>query len=344
MAPPTERLLAEAAQGLPAPIVACRPAAGGGNNRIYRLEAADGRRYALKTYLAQASDRRDRLGAECHGLRFLWDRGEHRVPRVVTKNEAHGFALFDWIEGEAIPVPDTADVDAALSFAAALKELAFDPEARRLPPAAEACLSAEELAGQVRGRWIRLAGVAEAHPDLARFLDEDFMPLFQGVGETAVADYGDAGLDWRAELPLVLRTLSPSDFGFHNAVRRNGGGVVFLDFEYFGWDDPVKLVSDFLLHPGMTMDAGLKERFCRGAHAIFGGDPSFAVRLRLLYPLYGLRWCMIVLNEYLPERWQRRAFAGATDARDEILQRQLAKARALAGHVAGARGGVPYDA
>ena len=35
---------------------------GGGNNRLYRVEAADSRRYALKTYLQRPGDDRDRLG------------------------------------------------------------------------------------------------------------------------------------------------------------------------------------------------------------------------------------------------------------------------------------------
>ena len=54
-----------------------------------------------------------------------------------------------------------------------------------------------------------------------------------------------------AELPVEQRTLSPSDFGFHNALRRPDGRVVFLDLEYFGWDDPAKMISDFLLHPAL---------------------------------------------------------------------------------------------
>ena len=38
--------------------------------------------------------------------------------------------------------------------------------------------------------------------------------------------------------------LSPSDFGFHNIVK-NKKKLYFLDFEYSGFDDPLKLLSDF---------------------------------------------------------------------------------------------------
>ena len=51
--------------------------------------------------------------------------------------------------------------------------------------------------------------------------------------------------------------LSPSDFGFHNTIKSKK--LYFIDFEYFGLDDPVKLVIDFILHPGMKLNLQLKK-------------------------------------------------------------------------------------
>ena len=42
--------------------------------------------------------------------------------------------------------------------------------------------------------------------------------------------------------------LSPSDFGFHNAIDCPGG-TRFIDFEFAGWDDPAKAAIDFSLQP-----------------------------------------------------------------------------------------------
>ena len=110
-----------------------------------------------------------------------------------------------------------------------------------------------------------------------------------------------AGIAWDVPLAFAQRTLSPSDFGFHNALRRPDGSVVFLDFEYFGWDDPAKLCSDFCLHPGMGLDDNLAARFLRGARAIYGAaDAQYESRLAVMRPLCGLCWCMIVLNSFLP--------------------------------------------
>jgi len=68
---------------------------------------------------------------------------------------------------------------------------------------------------------------------------------------------------------------------------------------------------------------------CWDQIAAFGNDPDFRRRLDLLYPLIGLRWGVILLNEFLPERWERRTLAGAGEERGRAQAKQLDKARRL---------------
>ena len=65
------------------------------------------------------------------------------------------------------------------------------------------------------------------------------------------------------------RTLSPSDFGFHNAIRRSDDVLIFIDFEYFGWDDPAKTISDFLLHPAMQLNEEHSQMFLSNCTNVF---------------------------------------------------------------------------
>ena len=90
-----------------------------------------------------------------------------------------------------------------------------------------------------------------------------------------------------------------------------------------------KVTSDFVLHPGMELTAEQRHRFLLGAAEIFAADTNFTHRLDACLPLYALRWTMILLNEYLPERWQRRLLAGFRDERSTVLRRQLDKANAM---------------
>ena len=81
------------------------------------------------------------------------------------------------------------------------------------------------------------AAAAEAAP-LQRFIDAEFRPTWGHEIENARHAIARLGMDAAEGLAADLRALSPSDFGIHNALRRRGGHLVFLDFEYLGWDDP----------------------------------------------------------------------------------------------------------
>jgi hypothetical protein len=234
-------------------------------------------------------------------------------------------ALYRWIDGESIEAPAAGDIDEALGFLRRLHGYRQSDAALSLPLASEACLSGTELRRQIAMRENRLGGVAAANePRLSDFL-ERFRDLRDRLCERAEVERED-------ELAPAFRTLSPSDFGFHNALRDRSGRVIFLDFEYFGWDDPVKLTADFMLHPGMALDRALRHRFAGGMANIHGADPDFRARLARHLPLYALRWCLIMLNEFLPGHWARRAVAGGGDSASAKV-RQLAKAEALLGSV-----------
>ena len=321
------------------------PVSGSGNNRLYRLDCAEAV-FALKTYPAGGDDPRDRLAVESDALRFLGQCGAGRVPGLIAVDRDTGLALHEWVAGAPVGAAGAADVDAALEFVAWLKTLKTRPGSQALGPASEACLSGAEVVRQVRERAAALSAVVADEPDLFRYLADDFTPTLEVFAERAAAGCPGAGIDFAQDLPATLQTLSPSDFGFHNALRAADGALIFLDFEYFGWDDPVKLTADFLLHPGMALAPTLKRRFADGARHIFGDDDHFSKRLEVYYPLYGLRWCMILLNEFLPDRWRRRVYAGTErdGAEAQAKQRQLAKARALIEALKDDRGHFPHDA
>ena len=280
---------------------------GGANNGIFRLEDA-GKAYALKVYRRDDDDPRDRLATEMTAHAFFQRHGVGPVAKMIAADKEEGAALFGWIEGETIDNPREADIDTVMEFIATLSRLARQTDAMALPLASEACPSESELVSQIRGRFTRLSQIKDK--DLSAFLADGFKPTL----ESLLPEPPDC---W--DLPPRYQTLSPSDFGFHNALKSAGGGITFLDFEYFGWDDPVKLAADTILHPGMNLDVNLGRYAARIFREIFSGDPDFSGRLRRSLPLYALRWCMILLNLYLRD----------CDIFDEIKWAQLQKAEAM---------------
>ncbi len=296
------------------------PGGRGGNNRLYRVECGDGAVFALKSYPRTPGDTRDRLGTEFAALSFLARHGVSEVPAALAREGDH--ALYQWIEGEPVTEPREGDIDAALAFATRLHGLRRAEGADSLAWASEACTSGVEILRQVDQRLARLRQVASDHDGLPRVLDaiaaavEACRPLAAAIGELAEDS----------------RTLSPADFGFHNALRTAGGRLIFIDFEYFGRDDPVKLAAEFDLHPGMSLPASLSAHWHRGIKAVYENVPGFEARWIAFRPLLAARWALIVLNEFLPERWARRLAAGESDA-GAARARQLDKARILLGKV-----------
>ena len=60
---------------------------------------------------------------------------------------------------------------------------------------------------------------------------------------------------------------------------------------------------------------------------IFKENPCLSDRVKLVYPLFGMKWCTIFLNEFVPNDFSRRAFAAAGPLdRSRVRTEQLLKA------------------
>lgn len=311
-------------------VTALEPLAGGRNSRVFRAQLDNGRSVAVKVCFRHPSDPRDRIGVEFDALQLMWKNGFRDVPQPLAANRSEGVALYDFIPGGEPGQIRAADIDALVDFLARLRDLAGQPDCRKLGPASEACFSVAAMVDVLRARRARLTtpeGGAKQLAALHAFLRDEFDPALDLLVRWTRAKLPRGG--FARELSQADRTLSPSDFGFHNAVRQREGGIVWLDFEYFGWDDPAKMIVDFLLHPAKPATAALKRRFATGILSRFADQPSLRRRVEAVFPLFGLKWCLILLNEFLPADLQRRQFARAANDRDLGQRRQLTKSRAM---------------
>jgi len=91
----------------------------------------------------------------------------------------------------------------------------------------------------------------------------------------------------------------------------------------------VKLTSDFIWHAGMDITNKAQHKWLEGMCGIFVDDKYFLDRFQAYHPLYGLRWSMILLNEFLPEVWEIRKHANRKKEKNHksIKQIQLNKSK-----------------
>ena len=302
---------------------------GGGNNRVFRVASA-GDPVVLKAYFRDAADPRDRLRADYGFSAFAWATGARALPKPLASDAAAGMAVYEFVAGgKLVSGGVTAShVAEAASFFRSVNEQRGDPRAAELPEASEACFSIGAHLACVDRRVERLAGIDAESPlgrEATTLVDHRLRPAWLRVS-SAVREA--AGLAVDDALHAGDRCLSPSDFGFHNAILAPDDRLRFLDFEYAGWDDPAKMACDFFCQPAVPVPREHVKAFV-GALADLWSDPAgFHRRVDLLLPVYELKWCCIMLNEFLPSADSRRTFAGAVADRESRRAAQLAKVEA----------------
>ena len=313
------------------------PLQGGRNSRVFSALCAGDKRVVVKSYHRSQNDPRERLKTEWDAFTFLKQQGVPWVPQPLSCDTSRQMAVYESISGDPpLNAPlNSSDIQQAVNALSTLFRLSQTlPEAmERFAPASEACFSLESVFESLRDRLALLTASAVNSPTLRTFLEEELLPFEREIKAWCKSSANKAGVALAECLPTSARTLSPSDFGFHNALRSSGSQIIFLDFEYFGWDDPAKTVVDFLLHPAMRLNRGQQDEFLSGIMLAFGGLTHLYDRIKLVFPLFGVKWCCILLNEFTRSHLQRRLFSGSTSSEASLVEQkkitQLAKARAM---------------
>lgn len=306
-----------------------RTMAAGRNNRLF-LVVMDERRYVAKHYLTRRPGEWDRMRVEYEGLRLLRSAGITDVPRPVARDHAAALALYEYVDGEVVGIDDVreADISRVARFVEALRNAGAARGADRVNVAAEACFSVQETVRSVEHRLDLLSGARRANAELDAFLGDELAPALALATDRAYGAARSAGMAADEPTPAEHRVLNPSDFGFHNTLRRPDGGLTFLDFEYFGWDDATKMISDFMLQPVVALGPSAQRRAMHEISATFRRPELLRERVRAVYPLFAVKWALIYLNEFLPQRRMRR---WAVDPGFDLARaqgEQLGKARA----------------
>ncbi len=319
-----------AGAGIDAAGMQVEPCASGGNNRVLRVSAG-GRRVVAKQYFRQGSDDRDRLGTEYAFLECVSKAGIDCVPAPLNRDDRSGIALYEFVEGRK-PRPGEvgdAQVAQALGFFRRLNDSNTRRLAAALPDASEARFGIAEQLQLVEDRVDRLAAipVSSCVDEQAMALGSDLRERWVDIRERVRGQCAGLGLDLQATLTADERCLSASDFGFHNAIEMPTGKIVFIDFEYAGWDDPAKALCDFFSQPSVPVPLDYFDGFLASALSYSPDADRLARRARLLLPVFRMKWCCIMMNDFLPGAFQRRRFADPAIDATTRKQIQLDKAR-----------------
>lgn len=264
---------------------------GAGNRHgVFLLEDGN-RRAVLKVHEPSVAGRRDAFGHEVLMHAFYAEQVGDWVPRLLAQEPGCRGLLFEHVLGEPVAGGQSRFDDVARMADFLLEtnrpEVLERARQARLPRASDAGLSAAEHWHCAASRLDALLGLPVTDERTVAMHDFVRSELWPALAENKP--------DEEAPVPPCL---SPSDFGFHNVIRRENGSFCFLDFEHAGWDDPAKLATDFILQPEAPLAEDHAKVFVEalGAAELFGSE--LTRRIADVMTCQKVKWTAIMLNVF----------------------------------------------
>lgn len=300
---------------------------GGSNNVLYRLEVIGRTPLVAKFYFR---DERRRLEREFETLSVLKERGFSEIASPLARFDDLNAAVYDFIDGRSRDADELTrgDVAAIANFLIKLHRPFVGEPPPVLPPAFASAFSLAEVAACIRGRLddCRAALTADMGGRVAKFVADQ--QLLNFVEARLLSLEKDVGAErFQRQLPREHRRLSPVDFGPHNMLWGEDGSLKVVDFEYGGWDHPMRVIADSLAHDKMRhFPEGLADLlvsiYLKGASL----PPEVLEDLEGYRLLSRLEWIGVLISSMLPEKLRRLAYAkdGDLDV-EEHLERQMKK-------------------
>ena len=276
---------------------------GGINNRVYRCgEGVES--YVIKGYEPADCGKRNRMKAEVDFLRYASIITPQFVPKLHFCDWDRRCIVLEHLSGNSYAegsAPTAIDLEAAVAFFRLLN--AENKLAREWieMDAAEGFLSLRQHLANVKDRIYSMSvdHLPKANQDAAR----DLLIKIKEASEV---------IETNTELLITSGVVSdginasescvsPSDFGFHNAILTKTG-VKFIDFEFAGWDDPAKVAVDFALQPRVPV------RVMESPLLLAMGQHGYEVnrhRLEALGLILRLKWTAIILAILQPVRMNK---------------------------------------
>ncbi|SLM30985.1 conserved hypothetical protein [Desulfamplus magnetovallimortis] len=325
----------------------------GRNSRVWKLTFVDQASPIVgKEYPSNSMDNRKRLEAEWHGFSFLNSNGFTNIPKPLKCSIKEQIATYSLLPGSP-PTIDCIGINEIQNISNFIVDLSHLPIKCKesLKPASDACYTLESFPTLIHQRLSRFYKEGIYKDLLFTFLEKEFIPTLKKeykqfcIKKSKYTNQIDQNAKhFDTDIPFTYLIPSPSDFGFHNTLLNKDGALNFVDFEFFGWDDPAKLICDTLIHPGNLIPEKFKSLFLSQVLSHIPLPEYVLSRIKIVYGITALKWCLILLNEFIPSNFNRRIFSKGEELNQtEVLNHQMEKARMMLKQVNDLDGNFPYE-
>jgi len=297
----------------------------GMNNQLLKVTDTDGNQYVLKQYI---KDERKRMWREYNAIKYLRSQNIKNIPLAHWCNQKLQVAVYSFEPGLTRSATDLTHIEVTkmADFLARLHTTSVKSSSFEFPPAVLACFSLSDYVKNINYRLNKfLEHMQNPHPLLAScFNTSELIVLFDRLKAKALVGLTSDEID--SELPLKNRRLSPIDFGPHNMLFTSDGRECFIDFEYFGLDDPARVLAEFQMHDRSSLlDHKLKQHFRNQYLHKVNASKDFEKHLAHVEQITSVEWLSIYLWSITPEKVSHRKFSDASFNEESYLQTQIDK-------------------
>jgi len=265
----------------------------GVNSNIYVIKTND-QKFILKKFRTLSNSDRSRFDAENFALDFFKKYKIKSVPEKLFSSRRNNFILMTFANGVRPKKFSPKIAQQAVKFIDKIHMASLDKNFIKPVYAVEAFLSPQELYNQIDNRIENCFLKISKRSPVTSFLNDQLVPLYKSLREAASSKLSNKKIE------VNQMTFSVVDFGLNNFLLNENNLLQFIDFEFSGMDDPVKLVSDSLFHPANNFTAKNIKKYQPIFCKVFQDtDPSFEGRFEEFYLFFGIKWCLIMLNRFL---------------------------------------------
>lgn len=296
----------------------------GKNNRTY-VVSTNKKKYLAKFYFSSSQDQRARLINEFSFLEYTKEIGIKNVPNPLIKSNENNLGIYEFIEGRPATSSDINKdrIISAAQFFYDVNKAEYANKGQQLNFASDAFIDLDKSIRQIDDKIFILESAIKKKDDKFEAVKYilDLKDVWSGLKSSLMVNKD-----------LIVKNnslcVSPSDFGFHNTLIKKDQ-LFFVDFEYAGRDDPAKFLADFFIQPEIKVSIEYMKLFADKALDYSDNKEIIYERAIKLFPMFQVKWCCIIMNEFLPETAKRRIFSNPELDIDASMQQQLQKAKQL---------------
>ncbi len=281
-----------------------------GRNNNLTIVKQDKKYFIKKNYAKNHITKFSRAYTEFFFVKKLLESKIENIPKIKDYNLKKNYIIFEKVVGKKIIHIKKKDLSQCLEFLRLLNQKKIKKKFCNFQNASDSCQSYKDHVECVQKRimaLIRIRSKKKNIQNIKKFIKENLLKNFNDLKKKLLISITQE--EYKKKMNFDQLILSPSDFGFHNIIKKKKK-LYFLDFEYSGFDDPLKLLSDFLCNPDYKITKNNKKFFVKRFLKLFYYE-EIEKKFDLVFGFHQLKWCTMLLNDIVSKKYQkRRQFVG----------------------------------